>query len=291
MEQVQFASAGRPLRGTLVVPPSAAPAPCAVLCHGFGSYDDDLGGFVRLADFLAAEGFASFRFSFSGSHPSPDKGAIFPASRWVNDALAAIARMESHPRVDPRRIALVGVSVGGGVVVQAGALSAAVRAVVALAPVADGEDWLRYRWCRARGQAAWAELVRDVETDARERAAGETGRRVPHIDVQAVTDAAGWAALLARYPGVLVDLPLESVLDTFRFRPLYYARALSRPLCLVHGDADESVPLGHSRRILSEATGPKTLRIIEGSPHCPWDTPHEAVFQRIALEWLREHLS
>jgi predicted dienelactone hydrolase len=82
MEQrrLWFTSSGRSLQGTLRLPGATAPAPCAVLCHGFGSYEDDLGGFVRLAESLAQAGLASFRFGFPGSHPYADKGTIRPAS-------------------------------------------------------------------------------------------------------------------------------------------------------------------------------------------------------------------
>jgi predicted dienelactone hydrolase len=78
-ERLSFVSCGRLLEGTLRLPQPEAPAPCVVLCHGFGSYDDDIGGFVRLAELLARSGLASLRFSFSGSHPYRDLGTIRPA--------------------------------------------------------------------------------------------------------------------------------------------------------------------------------------------------------------------
>jgi uncharacterized protein len=289
-ERIAFTSGDRSLQGTLRLPDSPAVLPCVVLCHGFGSYDDDLGGFIRLADFLAGEGMASFRFSFSGSHPYPDKGTILPASQWVNDALSALARAGQHPRVDPNRLGLLGVSVGGGVVIQAAALDPAVRTVVALAPVADGMDWLRYRWCLTRGEAAWRKFLEEVDADHRERVMGKPGRRIPHFDVQALADRPAWEALLERFPNLLSELSLSSVHDTLHFKPLFFARSLSQPLCLVHGDADESVPLEHSRRVHDTVRGEKTLRILAGSPHCPWDTPHEAQFQQIAGDWFRQRL-
>ena len=119
---------------------------------------------------------------------------------------------------------------------------------------------------------------------------GKAGRRVPHFDVQALADRPAWEALLERFPHILSELSLASVLDTLHFKPLFFARGLSQPLCLVHGDADESVPLEHSRRVHDEVRGAKTLRILADSPHCPWDTPHEALFQQIAGDWFRQWL-
>ena len=289
-EQVSFTSDGRVLKGTLRVPDAAGPSPCVVLCHGFGSYDDDLGGFTRLADFLAKARLATFRFSFTGSYPYADRGTICPASQWVNDALCALARVRQHPEIDAARLGLLGVSVGGGVVVQAAALTRSVRAVVALAPVVDGEDWLRHRWRSTRGDAAWERFAGEVEADHAERVMGRAGRLVPHFDVQSAPDREGWDALLRQFPQLLADMSLASVWDTFHFKPLLYARGVTLPLCVVYGDADESVPLEHSRSVHQEARGPKALHALRGAPHCPWDTPHESQFQQIALEWFQTWL-
>ena len=290
-EQLSFVSVGRHLEGTLRIPEAAAPVPCVVLCHGFGSYDDDLGGFDRLAGVFAVARLATFRFSFTGSHPYADKGTIRPASQWVDDALSALGRIEQHPLIDPARLGLLGVSVGGGVAIQAAALSTRVRAVVALAPVADGEDWLRFRWRMTHDQAAWERFVAEVEADHRECVLGRASRSVPQYIVQSLPDRASWEALLRRFPRVLSEVSLAGVWDTFHFKPLYYARAIAQPLCLIHGDADESVPLEHSQKVLAETRGPKSLHVLKGSPHCPWETPHESRFQQIALEWFQKWLA
>jgi dipeptidyl aminopeptidase/acylaminoacyl peptidase len=289
-QRLAFSSDGRQLEAALRLPEAAGPAPCVVLCHGFGSYDDDLDGFVRLAEFLARAGMASLRFSFRGSHPYADQGDIRPASGWIDDALAAVAFAAQQPGIDAARMGLLGVSVGGGVVIQAAALCRAVRAVVALAPVADGGDWLRHRWLMARGQAAWEEFVAQVEADQSSVVLGRTSRRVRHFDVQALPDEGAWDRLRARFPRVLAELTLASVWDTFHFKPLYYAHAVGQPLCLIHGDADESVPLEHSRQVYERAGGTKTLQVLPGAPHCPWETAYEGQVQQLALQWFEQWL-
>jgi len=289
-ERLSFTSRGRALRGTLQLAAAPGPLPCVVLCHGFGSYDDDLGGFVRLAGFLAENGLASYRFSFAGSHPYREKGTVRPAGEWVDNALGAVARVGRHPRIDAARLGLLGVSVGGGVAIQAAALTASVRAVVALAPVADGEDWLRHRWISTRGPAAWERFVADVEADHGECVMGRASRLVDQFDVQSPGDRPGWNALLKRFPGILSKMSLASACDTFHFKPLFFARMVTQPLCLIQGDADESVPLEHSRLIHQEAGGPKELTILTGAPHCPWETAHESLFQQIALKWFLKWL-
>ena len=291
VRRLTFLADGRRLEGTLVLPDGALRVPAAVLCHGFGSYDDDLGAFERMASLLVQAGVASFRFSFSGSDPYPDKGTIRPASHWVDDCLAAVIRVQQEGGIDPERIGLLGMSIGGGVVIQAAALCPAVRCVVALAPVADGQAWLRHRWQVTRGEAAWAEFVAQVEADQAAVVRGEPSRTVPHFDVQALPDEKQWNDVLRRFPRLLDRLTLTSVWDTFHFKPLHYAHALTQPLRIVHGDADESVPLDQGRSLYERAGGQKEFCVIPGAPHCCWETPFENDVQRLSVEWLQEWLT
>ena len=163
--------------------------------------------------------------------------------------------------------------------------------MVALAPVADGEAWLRYRWLATRSQAAWAEFVAAVEADQRAVVMGKPSRSVPHFDVQALPDENAWNLLLKRFPRILRQLTLTSVWDTLRFKPLCYAEAVTQPLRIVHGDADESVPLEQGRQFYERAKGPKELCVLPGGPHCCWETPLEAEVQRLSIEWLRKWLT
>ncbi len=288
--RLHFFSQSRPLDGTLTLP-GAGRAPVAILCHGFSSYDDDLGAFTRLADALARERIASFHFSFSGSDPYPDRGTIRPASQWVADCVAAVSLLRQEEGIDPARIGLLGVSVGGGVVVQAAACSLQVRCVVALAPVADGRAWLHNRWLITRSQEAWGRFVAQVEADQERVVRGEPSGSVANFDVQALPDETAWKQFLVRFPRVLKDMTLTSVADTFLFRPLGFADAVGQPLLVVHGDADESVPLDHGRWIFERAKGPKEMHVLPGAPHCCWETLHEPEVFRLSTQWLRRWLA
>ncbi|MHC4402622.1 MAG: alpha/beta hydrolase [Planctomycetota bacterium] len=287
----KFYSHGGPLKGTLTRPEDGPRRPAVLLCHGFGSYDDDIGGYVRFAAALAEAGIASLRFSFSGSDAYPDRGTIRPASRWVFDALAATDALADTDNVDGERIGLIGMSMGGAVAIQAGALDTRVRAVVALAPVSDGHQWLRSRWLAARGEPAWNDFVRQVRADAMLVARGEPSRVVDHADVQAFPDRAEWDRLLERYPRLLEKLTLASVADTFCVRAQNFAGDLApRPLLVIQGDADESVPVEQTRALFEKAGETKALRILQGAPHCFWGTEWEAqVFDETA-NWLSEYL-
>ncbi len=286
-----FTSHDNRLVGTLTMPDAAGQAPAVLLCHGFGSYGDDIGGYVRFAAALAQAGYASVRFSFSGSNPYPDKGTIRPASRWVFDALAAVNALADTDGIDGERIGLIGMSMGGAVAIQAGALDPRVRAVVALAPVSDGYQWLRARWLATRGASAWEDFVRQVRRDSIQVAGGEPSRVVDHADVQAVPDRTEWDDFLKRYPQLLEKLTLASVADTFCVRAQLFVGDLApRPLLIFQGDADESVPLEQTRQLFDRAGEPKELCVLKGAPHCFWETEWEDRVVAKTVGWLTEHV-
>jgi fermentation-respiration switch protein FrsA (DUF1100 family) len=62
---------------------------------------------------------------------------------------------------------------------------------------------------------------------------------------------------------------VEAWLDGFRrVTPLHHVAGIApRPLLLVHGDLDETVPLEHAYRLYERAGEPKRLVVIEGAGH------------------------
>ncbi len=268
--------------------------PCrpSLLCHGFGSYDDDLGAFPRLAELLAQAGLASFRFSFSGSDPYPDQGTIRPASQWVTDCLAAVLRVGGEEGIDAAADRAAGHERGrrgghpGGGLVPARPLRGGPG------PVADGEAWLRHRWLATRSRIRLDRVRRRGRGGpAGGGAWASRAAACPISTCRPCPTKTQWNLLLARFPRLLRQLTLTSVWDTFRFKPLYYAEAVTQPLRIVHGDADESVPLEQGRQFFERAKGPKELCVLPGGPHCCWETPLEAEVHRLSIEWLRKWLA
>ncbi len=58
-----------------------------------------------------------------------------------------------------------------------------------------------------------------------------------------------------------------------------------RPILIVHGDADETVPVEHAYRLFKLAKEPKQLKIIAGAPHRLRESP-EAI--ETAIAWLKD---
>jgi len=68
--------------------------------------------------------------------------------------------------------------------------------------------------------------------------------------------------------------------------PINYIDKISpRPLLLIHGDKDETVPVEHAGRLYDRAAAPKEMTIISGAGH-RLRLDERAI--KVALDWLTE---
>lgn len=131
---VQFENGrGRWLRGMIHRPESARPrasargrVPGVVFFHGFtGDRMESHWMFVKCARALAEAGVASLRFDFYGSGESGGDFREMTLRGEISDALTAVDYFRRQKGIDPKRVGLLGLSMGGAV---AATLAAKVRA-------------------------------------------------------------------------------------------------------------------------------------------------------------------
>lgn len=141
------------------------------------------------------------------------------------------------------RLVLAGFGTGGALAIVAGSLDPTIEAVAALGTSADFDDW-----------------------------AGHPRRLLQHArDIGLITDPA--------FPPSL-DAWMR---DLGRIRPIAAARELApRPLLVLHGSEDESVPV-FDARVLSDAHGHAELRVIDGAGH---QLRHDPRAVAVLLGWL-----
>ena len=114
------------LPGTLTNPKEGSPFPAVVLVHGSGPHDQDetLGPnkpFRDLAWGLAAQGVAVLRYDKRTKvHPEQFHGDFTVKQEAVDDALAAVNLLRKMPDIDPKRIYVLGHSLGGMLIPRIG---------------------------------------------------------------------------------------------------------------------------------------------------------------------------
>jgi len=130
--ELTFQSGGKPTRLDAYLPPDtpADPLPAVVALYGAGG---NISGMEQYASMLAAQGFAVYLlhyFDRTGTE-SADKPTIlrnFPL--WMKTLWDAISFIETQPRVDGKRIALLGFSLGAYLSLANSAIDHRVQAVV-----------------------------------------------------------------------------------------------------------------------------------------------------------------
>ncbi|MFL5806515.1 MAG: alpha/beta hydrolase family protein, partial [Roseiflexaceae bacterium] len=281
-EKIRFYSDGYKLDGLLFSPEGLAPGerrPAAVLCVGYTYLKTMV--MPDIAKALTAAGYVALVFDYRGFGASAGpRWRLIPAEQ-VRDARAALTCLADQPHVDPARLAIVGLSLGGANAIAAGALDQRIGAVVALEAPGDGERWLR----SLRRHWEWQEfLARLAEDRSRRARTGESARVDPLEIVVPDPDSRAFLENIYReFPEMRCDLPLESAEALIEFRPeALAARGAPRPLLLVHGDADRLVPVEEARSIAVRISHGCRLEIVPGMGHFDWVMPASPGFRRVA---------
>ncbi len=289
--------AGLAFAGTLTLPRGAGPFPAVLLITGSGAQnrDEELMGhrpFLVIADHLTRRGIAVLRVDDRGVGGS--EGVLLESTIADNagDALAAVAFLKRHPRIDAARIGLVGHSEGGWVAPLAAARSPDVRFIVTLAgPAVSGAELLRQqdsamaaaagrsmediRGAREESSRIFAVVKREPDADAARREIRERLRAhfdsLPPAARQAVVDELGEnpdSALVAQLQVALT--PWFRHLLTYDPRPHF--RQIRIPILALYGDLDVQVPAALNaaelERVLRASNHPDfTVNVFPGLNH------------------------
>jgi pimeloyl-ACP methyl ester carboxylesterase/GNAT superfamily N-acetyltransferase len=131
LNQVFLPSSGAQLAGWFFRPDAAAPAPTVLLLHGIPGIEKNW----DLAYTLRDGGWNVLLIHYRGCWGSEGNYSL---PGIVDDILAAVDYLSQRPEVDMRRLAGVGLSLGGWGVVMAAAREPRLRALVVLNPLVDG---------------------------------------------------------------------------------------------------------------------------------------------------------
>ena len=211
-----YDSNGLSISGRINIPRGQGPFPAVVLAHGHVDLDEYTNGatMLRERDYLARHGYVTLHIDYR-NHAQSDKDPSNDANLrtgYTVDAINAGLALKKATYVDPERVAIIGRSMGGGVVYNAlVARPGLFRAAVAYSPVSSDSIDNFNRWVR-----------RDP---SRSGAAGRVIARLGTPEAQ----PARWAAT----------------------SPRSYFDRITDPLLIHHGTADESCPIAWSRETVA----------------------------------------
>jgi dipeptidyl aminopeptidase/acylaminoacyl peptidase len=234
------------LTGELHIPSRDKVHPALCICHGIPAAPPDPTdkGYTLLARWFCRAGFITLIFNFRGTGKSEGNLDILG---WSRDLQAALDFLYSLEETDKARVCLLGFSGGAAVSVYTAGHDPRLSLVVTCACPADFRS------------------LRQTETplDAIQR---------------------------FRQIGAIRDKDFPPSIEEWQrgfetISPINWVDKISpRPLLLVHGDADELIPLEHARRLYQKAKEPKELKIIPGARH---KMRLEKAAMDSVLDWLK----
>jgi hypothetical protein len=290
VRRVSFYSGGHKLAGVYYAPQGAdGPRPGVVLLVGYTYLKEMV--VAEMARFLAKHGFAALIFDYRGFGESEGpRGQLLPLEQ-VADAQAAVTFLRQQSEVDARKLAIVGLSLGGSHAVSAAAGDSRVGAAVAIESPADGERWLR----SLRRYSEWLEFTHQVEHDRVQRTLTGQGSSVDALQIVLPDphSAQFLEQVYAEFPQMRTELSLESAAALIAYSPERVATQLGeRPLLIIHGDADRLVPVEEAISLHNSSINSQ-LDIIPDMGHFDWVFPTHPTFKRVMgtiSEWLAEQL-
>lgn len=130
-ERIAFGSEGVELVGELRLPDAKGPQPAVALTGPFTGVKEQVVG--TYAERLAQAGLVTLAFDHRGFGESGGRRQHEDSQGKLADLRAAVGVLTGRPEVDPARIGVVGVCLGGGYAVRAAATDPRVNAVAGIA--------------------------------------------------------------------------------------------------------------------------------------------------------------
>jgi uncharacterized protein len=253
---IEFDSPNGTLRGTVHLPDGPPPHPGAVIMHGFTGQRMESGFlFVGLSRAMAAAGVASLRFDFFGSGESDGEFIDMTMATERADALAALDVFKSLEEIDAERVGLLGLSMGG---------------FIAACTLGSRDD--------VRAAALWSAAAQSPRRWSDRMDAG--ARR--QLRQRGWVDRGG----LQLGQAFLDDLPSHD--------PYGEIARYAGPVLVVHGTADETVPLeeaeGYVAALAARTEGDSDHLYVEGGGHTFANYDHRQAVYGKTLDWFGKYL-
>ena len=235
------------LAGILHRPNGSEASSAVILCHGMES-NKESEKIVALSRRLSEGGMLALRFDFTGSGESEGKFEEITYSGEVDDLRAAFNFILKY---QPKKISILGSSMGGTVALLFAAEEKGVDALVTIAAPLHPERF--------------AERILTAEQARQWRAAGFIVYHGQRINVTLLDD-------------------LEKINVPAAARKIYC------PTLVIHGDQDDTVPVEEAHELYADLQGPKKLAILPGADHRLSRPDHLQKALDESVSWLTQYL-
>ncbi|MBN2384705.1 alpha/beta fold hydrolase [bacterium] len=228
-----------------------------VCCHGLFSWKgDEHSKFARLGRALASEGMTLVRFDCTGCGESEGQFRQSVLGQRIFDLETTLAYLESEGKLQPETpLFLIGSSFGGSVILCTAAQCSR----------------------RVNGLVTWSAPV-DLLGYYRERYAHYFQKWQQGITVTVEND------------GRLYELGPEFLDSLEQIQPLSFLdKLVTVPLLIIHGGADEVVPLTQAHMLAGHYPGPHRLEVIPSGTHRLME--QYDLVESMTRAWLNEQLS
>lgn len=264
---------GKLLRGDFWAQPHAAPT--IIICHGYRVFRSLLHPVAALEYKF---GYNILLFDFRG-HGASESVTTSGGNAEIRDLEAAIVAANQQQETLPGKIILHGFSMGASIALLT-LPHPDVLAVIADSPYARLDDFLRHfvHWKLTQDSATWSRPLHPL--------------RITFHALAWVTVTTSRAVFRLRFGHALIAHPARS-LQRWRKTSKRTASAPIPPILLIHGTADDSIPISHAHKIVGEARAhhiPVETYFAKGSNHCSayGDYPEEYV--QTIQNFLAQHL-
>src|SRR5688572_7539644 len=205
---------------------------------------------LEIAKALVDAGFDVLLFDLR-SHGSSGGERVSAGYFERYDVLGAYDYVRSRPGA-PSSVGLLGFSMGGGTSVLAAALEPGIEALIVDSAFADLGDLIAH----------------------------EAARKTPFPESVVPIFIPGATLLAELLYGIDLDLlkPERAIAD------------LAYPVLVIHGDADERIPVEHGRRIATAATAGSELWLVDGADHVDSSSVEPDEYKRRVVAYFRERL-
>ena len=296
MEQkVRFHSDGFQIAGVLFQPEGAAAESCPgiVMCQGMVGIKEYF-WFPQIGRRFAEMGCVALIWDYRGIGESEGEyGRLYPMEQ-AEDIRNGLTYLETNPKVDPNRLALLGFSFGGGMVPYVAGVDDRVKCAVSVAGWGDGGRWMR----SLRRHGEWLDLLKRIDQDRRTRIlTGKSELLAPGEILMADPSTAGEReAVMSKIPGMeeyqSTAFSLATAEKLLEFKPVDVVHRISpRSIMYIAAEQDAVTPADDVVDMFERTKEPKKLCVIPGAAHYDiYRKEKQDTIMEITTAWLKEYL-